>query len=195
MALVAVTAVWFGPDVWLDFFRKVMPQQQQAILDAGNFGWPAVSSAFVDARRIGLSADWAWMVQAMMSCAAVAMVIWTFWRKRDPVLSLAVLVTATFLVTPYMLDYDMVVLGYVVALLRTRTDNNFTDHVLGLAVWALPLAMLLLGLAGIPVAMVVLPAFAGRLVWRLSHAAIPVAANAGAVGEAAPAAAARLAPS
>ena len=36
--------------------------------------------------------------------------------------------------------------------------------------------MLLFGAAHIPIAMLVLPAFAGRLLWRLCHAAAPAAA-------------------
>ena len=70
-----------------------------------------------------------------MSAAAVAAVIWTFWRRRDPVLSMALLITATFLVTPYSLNYDMVVLGWVAALLRQRQGNEPVDHYLIVAVW------------------------------------------------------------
>ena len=41
-------------------------------------------------------------------------------RPRDPVLSGALLVTATFLFSPYTLNYDFVVLAWVLALLRQR---------------------------------------------------------------------------
>ena len=97
------------------------------------------------------------------------MVIWTFWRRRDPVLSSALFVTATFLFSPWMLSYDMVVFGWVVALLRGREDGTYVDHSLALAVWALPILMLPFGFSHIPVALLVLPLFAGRLVWRLAR--------------------------
>jgi len=167
--LVMVTALWFGSDIWLEYVRKVLPQQHGLIIDAGDFNWPMVASAFVNARRIGLPAGAAWALQALSSGAAVAMVLWTFWRRRDPALSRALLITATFLFSPWMLNYDMVVFGYVIALLRARTDNTVTDHALGLALWTLPLTMMPLGVAHIPISMVVLPAFAGRLIWRLSR--------------------------
>ncbi len=179
LALAAAAALWFGTDVWLDFFHKVMPQQQQFILDAGRFGWAAVSSVFVDARRIGLPVDAAWAVQAAASLAALAAVVWTFWRRRDPQLSLALFLTAAFLVTPYMLNYDMVVLAYAAALLRLQPGNRLADHVLIVAIWILPLLMLPLGLAGMPVASIVLAAFAGRLVWRLAVRQNATAVNAG----------------
>lgn len=167
--VVLVTAVWFGPAVWVSYVTEVMPQQRGLILDAGGLNWPMVASAFVNAYRLGLSVDVAWAVQAVTSCCAVAMVVWTFWRRRDPELSLALFVTATFLFSPWMLNYDMVVFGWVVTLLRKRPDNTVADHALALAVWTLPLAMMALGAWRIPTAMLVLPAFAGRLIWRLAN--------------------------
>jgi hypothetical protein len=168
--LVAVTALWFGPDIWLDYVRKVMPQQQWLMTQGGGLLVPMVASAFVNARLVGLPPEACWLVQALVSGGALAIVVWTFRRPRDPVLSLALFVTATFLFSPWMLVYDMVVFGFVVALLRQRADNTPADHRLALCVWTLPVAMLLFGAAHVPVAMLVLPAFAARLVWRLSRA-------------------------
>ena len=92
-------------------------------------------------------------------------------------LSLALFIAATFLFSPWMLNYDMVVFGWVVARLRERSDATVADDVLAIAVWALPVAMLLFGAIHIPIAMLVLPAFAGRLVWRLSQAEVRQAAQ------------------
>jgi alpha-1,2-mannosyltransferase len=167
--LVAATALWFGADIWIEYVRKVVPQQHWGLIAAGDHGWNIVSSAFVNARLVGLSDDWAWVVQAVSSCCALAAVVWTFWRRRDPVLSLALFVTATFLFSPWMLNYDMVVFVWVVALLRARDDETYFDHGLALAVWALPVLMLHLGPLHIPIALLVLPLFAGRLLWRLAH--------------------------
>jgi alpha-1,2-mannosyltransferase len=167
VVLVAATSIWFGPEVWLDYVSKVGPQQHWLLTSGGGLLVPMVASAFVNGRMIGLplAADWA--LQGVVSIGALAIVVWTFWRPRDPVLSLALFVTATFLFSPWMLNYDMVVFGFVVALLRERSDNTVTDDRLMIAVWVLPVAMLLFGAAHIPIAMIVLPAFAGRLVWRL----------------------------
>jgi hypothetical protein len=146
-----------------------MPQQHLVLITAGNDGWPIVSSAFVNARLVGLSDDWAWAVQAVSSCCALAAVVWAFWRRRDPVLSQALFVSATFLFSPWMLNYDMVVFGWVVALLRARDDETYADHALSLLVWTLPVLMFPFGFAHLPIALLVLPLFAGRLVWRLAH--------------------------
>ena len=47
-------------------------------------------------------------------------------------------VTATFLVTPYAFNYDMVAFGWVVIKLMDRPDNDAWDYGLMLAVWSLP---------------------------------------------------------
>jgi alpha-1,2-mannosyltransferase len=180
--LAAVTSVWFGPAVWLEFFREVMPQQHQLMHEAGTMGWPIVLSAFVNARLVGLPETAAWWVQGAVSCSAFATVVWTFWRKRDAVLSLALFVTATVLFSPWMLNYDMVVFGWLLALLRQRPDNTALDDGLAIAVWTLPGAMLLLGSFDIPIAMLVMPAFAGRLLWRLAHETTQRAVDDGARG-------------
>ena len=176
-ALGLVTALWFGADVWSAYVRLVVPQQHWILEQAGDFGWSTVASAFVNARLIGLPPAAAWVVQGVVSGCALAMVVWTFWRKRDPVLSLALFVTATFLFSPWMLNYDLVAFGWVIVLLRERSDNTVADTVLSLGVWLLPVAMLLFNPIHIPIALLVLPAFAGRLVWRLSHAAARQAAG------------------
>lgn len=167
--LVAATAIWFGPDIWIQYLHKVAPQQHDLLNVAGVMGWPIVASAFVNARLVGLPDNHAWMVQGVVSACAFGAVVWTFWRKRDPVLSQALYVTATFLFSPWILNYDMVVFGWTVALLRQRGNEALIDQCLSLAIWMLPFLMFPFGFAHIPSALLILPLFAFRLLWRLAH--------------------------
>ena len=82
------------------------------------------------------------------------MVVWTFWRPRDPVLSLALFVTATFLFTPCMLQlrHGGASAGSRRACYASRTDNTIADDGLAIALWSLPVTMLLFGAAHIPIA-------------------------------------------
>ena len=104
-----------------------------------------------------------------MSLAALATVVWTYWRPRDPVLSAALLVTAIFLFSPYSLNYDFVVFGWVLALLRQRGGLSPREHALILVVWTLPVTMMIAGLAHVPLALTVFTAFAGWLIWRMAQ--------------------------
>ncbi|WP_407187282.1 glycosyltransferase family 87 protein [Bradyrhizobium centrosematis] len=166
--LVAATAAWFGPEIWMDYWRKVMPHQHELLEVAGAMRWPIVASALINARLAGASADLAWVVQGVASAFAVGAVVWTFWRKRDPVLSMALFVTATFLFSPWIMNYDMVVFGWIVGLLHQRDNETFADQALSLALWMLPILMFPFGFAQIPIAGLILPLFAARLLWRLA---------------------------
>ena len=139
VVLVAATSLWFGADIWLEYVRKVMPQQQwlhdqwrRAPGADGRIGLRQCAQCRPAARSLLGGAG------RQCRARALAMVVWTFWRRRDPVLSMALFVTATFLFSPWMLNYDMVVFGFVVALLRQRDDNTPADHRLALVVWTLP---------------------------------------------------------
>lgn len=172
-ALIAVTSALYGIDIWAAYLDKVTPQQNWLLLNASGLLLAMVSSAFAAARMLGLPVEAAWVVQAVVSAAAVAAVIWTYWRRRDPALSTALLVTASFLVTPWARTYDLVVLGWVVDLLHRRPDNDVNDHRLLIAIWTLPVSMLLAGAIHVPLAFLVLLVFSGRLLWRLSRQAAP----------------------
>lgn len=167
-ALMVGASHMFGPEVWSDFIQKVIPQQRWLLENGGGLLFLMVSSVFYAGRLVGLPLDLAWNLQGLVSFLAVAAVIWTYWRRRDPALSMALLVTATFLASPYMLNYDMVIFGFIAAALRQRGGNTAVDHALGLVVWSLPVSMMLLGMIQVPFAPMVLMAFAGRLLWRLS---------------------------
>jgi hypothetical protein len=67
------------------------------------------------------------------------------------------------------LNYDMVVLAWVAALLREREGGETIDHYLIVAVWTLPLTMMLAGLIHVPLALLVLAAFVARTMWLLAR--------------------------
>jgi len=170
ITLVAVTALLWGPDIWTAYLAKVLPQQHHLQEHQHGLLFRMIPSIFYGARVMGLPLGVAWTMQAIVSAVGLAAVIWTYWRRRDPVLSVALLITAIFVVSPYSLSYDLVVLGWVVALLRQREDMQPADHYLLMAVWVLPAAMLLNTELRIPIAAIILSTFAGRLVWRLAQA-------------------------
>jgi alpha-1,2-mannosyltransferase len=167
--LFVVTAMLFGLDVWLDYWHKIVPQQMWLTENAGGLMFSLVSSLFFGARLIHLPLGVAWAIQYVGTAFAFAAVVWTYWKRRDPQLSLALFVTATFLFTPYILNYDMVMFGFVVALLRDRAGNTMRDHWLLLAVWSLPVTMMFAGAIWIPLAPVVLIMFACWLLRRLAQ--------------------------
>jgi hypothetical protein len=186
LALAGITAAIFGPQIWLDYVKVAMPMQQ-IVLTHGSGIFPAMMpTAFMNARIANLPLEWCWAIQGIVSAMAIAAIVWTFRTPRDRALSLALFVTASFLVTPYAFNYDMVVFSFVVMMIRDHESSTMMDQRLALSVWTLPVTTILLGLANIPVSSLVLMAFAARLLWRLAHenlaqrAGTPVPASAAA---------------
>jgi hypothetical protein len=165
--LVGATAFLYGPEVWTEFLAKVVPQQRYLQEHGEGLLFLQIPSAIYAARMIGLPLGTAWAAQVAVSGAAIAAVAWTYWRRRDPVLSVSLLIAAIFLASPYTLNYDMVLLGWPIALLLQRHDNDPIDHYLIVAVWSLAATMMLAGFIHVPLGLLVLGAFAARLLWRL----------------------------
>jgi alpha-1,2-mannosyltransferase len=167
LILPMLTSLAFGPSVWAAYVNDAMPVQTKVFLrDYENF-MTHMPTVFMNARVAGSSLPVAAWLQALLSLASIVAVVWTFWRRRDVDLSNALLVTATFLVTPYAFNYDMVVFGWVIIKLMDRADNNAYDRGLMLAVWATPILTVPLGIAGLPVSFLPLLAFGARLLWRI----------------------------
>jgi hypothetical protein len=179
VVLIAATALAFGADIWSEYFRLVVPVQR-GVLDTGTGFLSMMPTGFMHARMLGASNAVSWMVQAPFTVLALAAVLWTFAelprffsdnrspligkrsRRRDPLLSAGVLLTASVVVSPYAFAYDMVVFGWLVAMLWPRLPA-WGDRVLLLAVWTLPVTMLVLGDLMLPAAAPVLALFLIRL--------------------------------
>jgi alpha-1,2-mannosyltransferase len=168
--LAGLAAIVFGPKIWTDYFEIAMAVQRQITTEWRGFSITNMPTVFMNLQLIGLPAPLGYAIQAIVSSVTLAGVVWVFWRPRDSVLSLAFLVSATFLFTPYAFNYDMVVFGWVMLKLMDRPDNDGLDYALMLAVWVLPFATILIGLAGLPGSFLPILALTGRLAWRIRRA-------------------------
>jgi hypothetical protein len=165
--LFLATVLTFGWHVWTDYFAVAVPAQTAFWMKATGFFMPMMPTVFMNLRLAGYPIDVAYAVQAVVSAAVIAAVIWTFMRRRDPVLANAVLVTATVAVLPFAFNYDFVMFGWVLAKLVDRADNDAWDYGLMFAIWTLPVTTAFLGFAGLPISSLVPFAFGARLVWKL----------------------------
>ncbi len=137
--LIAVTCIAFGAKVWTDYLDLAMPLHARSVTEGSGFFVANMPTAFMNLRLIGAPASVTYAVQAAISAATLAAVVWVFWRPRDPVLSLCFFVSAAFLFTPYAFNYDMVAFGWVMLRLMERSDNEPVDYALMLAVWVTPI--------------------------------------------------------
>jgi hypothetical protein len=168
LALVVATALFFGPEIWIRYFTQAVPLQEQVIADPTRAVMGMMPTAYMNVRILGLPAGVAYVVQAAVAALAVALVVWTFRRRRDPLLSYSVLIVASLVVTPYLMSYDLVVTAWVVLALALSGAFAARDRPLLLAVYLLPLLAIATELAGLPGSALVLPLFAAWLLVRLA---------------------------
>jgi len=177
-ALIGLTGAIFGMQVWYDYLHLAIPVQHEVLNTATGIPTLMMPSAYMNARLWGATPTIAWIVQIPFSLLAITAVVWTFMRNRDPMLSFAILITAGFVVSPYVFGYDMVVFGWLIATVRQRLSGIW-DARLALTVWTLPVTMIVFGLCKLPLAAPIMAAFLLRLVWILHRQAAPALRCAG----------------
>jgi hypothetical protein len=157
--LTAAASCWaFGIETWRAFFGS-LELTRGFILEEGPTGWEKIQSVFAALRMLGLGIVPAYAAQAVFTLAAAA-VVWLAWRQKDNNLRGAALVTGTLMATPYVLDYDMVMLALPIAFMTAiGLKDGFLrwEKIILAAAFLLPLLSRITGkFIGIPLAPVVM---------------------------------------
>ena len=120
VAAITLISVWaFGVQSWLAF-RASMDFTRTVVLEQGSTGWQKIQSSFAAIRAWGGSIELAYAVQGAVTIAVVLGVGWLWHSKSNRRLQYAALIVGALLATPYVLDYDMVVLAPALALLLSH---------------------------------------------------------------------------
>jgi len=174
-ALVALTFATLGGDVWHAFFDS-MKFTQTIVLEQGDTGWEKIQSIFSAARNLGANVPAAYAMQGALALLLAASIAWLWHTDAAFELKAASLALGSLLATPYVLDYDLVVLAVAIAFFaRHGLARGFRDYEISLcaAAWLVPLLSRgVAGATGIPLGLIVLLTFYGFVLRRamLDHA-------------------------
>ncbi len=160
--LIAVSFVTLGGGIW-HAFTDSMNFTQVVVLEQGGTGWQKIQSIFSAVRAWGASVPVAYAVQASLLASLAASLAW-LWRSDAAFeLKAAALAVGSLLATPYVLDYDLVVLAVAIAFLaRHGLDRGFRDFEITLlaAAWIVPLlSRSIAGVTTIPLGLIVMLTF------------------------------------
>jgi alpha-1,2-mannosyltransferase len=115
-AVCALTSIAFGSGTWLAF-RDSLEFTRTVVLEQGGTGFHKIQSAFSAVRLMGGPIALAYAAQGM-TMLAVAVLLTRLWRSEAAyALKAAALLAGALLSTPYLLDYDLVVMAPAIALL------------------------------------------------------------------------------
>lgn len=114
VASVAATVAAWGLEPWRGFLW-MLGFSREVLLEQGSTGFEKIQSVFSAVRFNGGSVELAYALHGA-AALAVAVAVALAWRARgDLRLRAAQLMTGALLVTPYALDYDMMILGPAIA--------------------------------------------------------------------------------
>ena len=152
-ALLAVSFVTLGGGVW-HAFADSMTFTQTVVLEQGSTGWEKIQSIFSAVRMWGASVHTAYAVQTALLLMLAATLAWLWQSDAAFELKASALATASLLATPYVLDYDLVVLAVAIAFfVRHGLNRGFRAFEISLlaAAWIVPLLSRgVAGVTGIP---------------------------------------------
>lgn len=159
IALVALTTATLGIGIWRAFVDS-MAFTREIVLEQGATGWEKIQSIFAAVSAWGASIHTAYACQIALAAALAVSIVW-LWRSAAAFdLKASALAAAGLLATPYVLDYDLVVLAISIAFLaRHGIAHGFRDYeitVMG-AAWAVPLfSRGIASATGVPLGLIVM---------------------------------------
>lgn len=146
-ALAAVTTWAFGLEVWGAFLTST-EYSRVVVLEAGDTGWHKIQSVFSSVRMWGGPVWLAYLLQGIVTVAVAATLI-RLWRSSAAfALKAAGFACACLLATPYVLDYDLMVLAVAIAFFAAHgLAHGFGEDEVTLlaAAWMMPLVARTLG--------------------------------------------------
>lgn len=169
LVLVLVSAAIFGPSFWLAFLEAAReaagPRVAEVMFERIYMHMTTLVAA---ARIVGLSPAVSGIVQTAGAVLAVAAVWLAFSRKGQSDARIAVLATATFLVSPYTLNYDLLLLmPAAVAMFRLGIAEGFKplERLVLLLLWLIPTFGMVLNRLDLPIMPLVILGF-GWFAWQ-----------------------------
>jgi hypothetical protein len=187
VALCLASVALFGLEPWYAFFGSG-DVTRGYVLEQVPTGWFKIQTMFSAVRGMGGAVELAYALQAVVAVGVLCALAWLWWTTRSRPENLPAAKAATccgaLLVTPYVLDYDMLVLAPAVAfLVADSLSRGFRPYEKSLyaAIWLLPLiARPVAQYAYMPVGLIGMGGLFGFTVWTVLKnnraGAVPVAA-------------------
>ena len=110
----AASVLAYGPEIWLAYAEQAS-LLRTVVLERDEGFWFRMPSTFATARMWGVETAMAYGLQAAVGLTAAACVVAAWWTDCRRTTKYSMLVIGSLMVTPYVADYDMTVLTFVLA--------------------------------------------------------------------------------
>jgi len=173
IALAGATTLAFGSEIWWVFAAST-ETARKLLLEQGDVGFEKLQSVFAAIRLWGGGISLAYAVQGAMSLLAIGGVAWMWRSSPDRNLKAALLMVATLLGSPHVLDYDLTILGPAMAFMAASIYASggvlhYEISLLAMA-WITPLvARAIAGASGLPIGLITIVALYGVVMRRATE--------------------------
>ena len=117
LGFAAAATLAFGAEIWPAWYAA--SGAAQGAMAGGAIGFAKMQSVFAAARLAGAGTGLAYALQGAAAVACAALTAHLFWRRGLTRESGAALLVAALLTTPFVLDYDLLLLAFPLAVLAT----------------------------------------------------------------------------
>jgi len=118
LALAVASAVWFGAGLWHEWYT--LTRAAQTAMDAGTVGYAKMVSPFAGLMLLGVPSGLSYALQGLIGAVVAAMLAQASWRRRYTAELGALMLVGAVLVTPFVLDYDMLLLAPALIVVASR---------------------------------------------------------------------------
>jgi hypothetical protein len=118
LALAMASAVWFGAGLWHEWYT--LTRAAQTAMDAGTVGYAKMVSPFAGLMLLGVPSGLSYALQGLIGAVVAAMLAQASWRRRYTAELGALMLVGAVLVTPFVLDYDMLLLAPALIVVASR---------------------------------------------------------------------------
>jgi hypothetical protein len=174
LALALTTTLAFGLDEWRAWLG--LSEQATQAMESGAIGFAKMQSPFAAAMLVGMPLTVAYAIQIAVGLIVAATIARISWRRRFSLEIGSAMLAGALLTTPFVLDYDLVLLAFPLAFLATRPAALPWEKLVGALAFLVPaFARPLASATSIPLTPLILLALFGLLAKRALAAPMPLA--------------------
>lgn len=168
-ALVIVTALIFGVEIWRDYFLIGVPAQNIVLSSAQVLSSRLMPTVFMNLHLAGMGYASAMALQVFVALAAAAALFRAFryHPQADGRLHMALYFACSAAATPYLMPYDGLPLAWSALVLLATRDPGWPCRMFARLAWWLPFLQMALGQWSIPGSGFIAPALAAWLALKI----------------------------
>lgn len=150
VALLLLSAALFGVDVWRGFLTVTMPEQSAILADNEAGMLHTTISVFFAATTLHVPATLAWMIQGIVTVAALVVGVLSLRRGDADVLVMLAVPLAMVVALPYANHYDLAIAAPALTILLMEHGTDSRAGISRLLAWLVPPLAWHMAALGIP---------------------------------------------